>query len=805
MKKIKGLFIVPLFIATQFIQKASAQELSIYDRVSMQPLELAEVTAPEKMVLFANEKGKVDITPLGKVQEIYIRHIGYNTITTTLENLAKDNYKIYMRPSANTLDEIVISPTKFKEKLVDVPQKIELIKASDIAFMNQGNTGDMLANSGQVFVQKSQMGGGSPVIRGFEASRVLMVVDGIRLNNAIYRAGHLQNVITIDNNILDKTEIMYGPGSVTYGSDALGGVMHFYTKNPLLSKTDKTLVKANAAARFGTAAGEKMSHLDLNFGKKKVASLTSITITSYNDLRTGANRDSLYGDWGKKTFYVDRINNVDTVIGNKNVNVQSPSGYTQFDFLQKVLYQPKANVKHLLNFQFSNSTFIPRYDRLTQVRNNLPRFAEWYYGPQKRLLAAYTFDIKLKRKFADDFKVTAAYQDIEESRHNRSFRSDILASRIEKVGIVTLNADFEKRIQKHEFSYGFDGGYNRVNSTAFSNNIVNNETAKIDTRYPDGGSDWTYAALFVTHKLEPNKKWVISDGLRASYYQLKSVFNDKTFFPFNYNTVNQKNRAVNGNIGAVYKPNRLWKFGSVLSSGYRAPNVDDLSKVFESLAGNVIVPNPNLKPEFTYNADINISRTFLDQSFVALNGFYTYYTNAITTQASTINGSDSTLYDNTMSKVFTTTNTGKAYIYGMSIKVVLELTDNFRLINDFSYTYGRIVTDSTPYPLDHIPPTYGRISLQYTQKKLKAELFVLYNGWKKVKDYNMFGEDNFTSATKDGTPAWSTLNLRMGYQITKGLQIQAGIENIFDRHYRYFASGLSAAGRNIFFTLRGSI
>jgi hemoglobin/transferrin/lactoferrin receptor protein len=163
------------------------------------------------------------------------------------------------------------------------------------------------------------------------------------------------------------------------------------------------------------------------------------------------------------------------------------------------------------------------------------------------------------------------------------------------------------------------------------------------------------------------------------------------------------------------------------------------------------------------------------------------------------------LYDNTWSKVFTSTNAGKAYIYGMSLKVVLELNDNFRLINDFSYTYGRIVTDSTPYPLDHIPPAYGRISLQYTQKKLKAELYVLFNGWKKVKDYNMFGEDNFTSATKDGTPAWATLNFRMGYQITKGLQIQCGIENIFDRHYRYFASGVSAAGRNIFFTLRGSI
>lgn len=785
-----------------FIQ---GQTITVLDRITLKPIEDVWVTGPEKPVLTTDGKGQVSIAALSGSKEIYIRHIGYNPITTQILALARDGYIVYMRPSANTLDEVVVSPTRFKEKVADVPQKLELIKSSDIQFMNQATTADMLINSGTVFAQKSQMGGGSPVIRGFEASRVLIVVDGIRLNNAIYRTGHLQNVLSVDQNMLDKTEVFFGPGSVTYGSDALGGVMHFYTRNPLLSKSDTTLMKINAAARYATAAGEKMTHIDMNFGNKKWASLTGLTLNAFSDLRTGSKRDSLYGDWGKKTFYVDRIENRDTMLPNDDPNVQSPSGYTQFDFMQKILFQPNRKHSHLLNFQFSTTTNIPRYDRLTILRNNLPRFSEWYYGPQKRMLAAYTYNFKIMKRLADEGRFTAAYQQVEESRHDRAFQNPTLFSRIENVKVLTINLDFERRIEKHEFSYGIDGGYNRVNSSAFTTNIIDFTTGPLDTRYPDGGSDWFYAALFATHKFELSDKWVISDGLRISHTRLKSVFNDTSFYRFPFKEIEQRHEAINGNIGVVYHPDKWWKYSFVIASGFRAPNVDDLSKIFESVAGTVILPNPNLKPEYTYNADMSMTRLFHDNSFVSLTGFYSHYIRAITLQNGQFNGVDSIFYDGAMSRVQMTTNAGRAFITGISGKLSLELTDRFRLINDISYTYGRIITDSTPYPLDHIPPVFGKTSLLYQQKKLQAECFVLFNGRKKVKDYNMLGEDNFGQATPFGTPAWMTLNLRFGYQINKSLQLQAGCENIADRHYRYFASGISAPGRNLFVTMRGSL
>ena len=133
------------------------------------------------------------------------------------------------------LNEIVVSASRFEEKRANVPQQMMMIKQKDIKFLSQPTSAELLQSSGQVLVQKSQLGGGSPILRGFEANKVLLVVDGIRMNNAIYRGGHLQNIISIDNSMLEKVEVIYGPGSVVYGSDALGGVIHFHTLKPQLS------------------------------------------------------------------------------------------------------------------------------------------------------------------------------------------------------------------------------------------------------------------------------------------------------------------------------------------------------------------------------------------------------------------------------------------------------------------------------------------------------------------------------------------------------------------------------------------
>ncbi|GAL85388.1 TonB-dependent receptor [Sporocytophaga myxococcoides] len=781
----------------------NAQKVTITDQISQTPLEGVFISDLQKQFYTtSNSKGQADISQFELSDSIRFQLVGYKPYITTLKKLDESGFKVFLSEESGLMDGIVVSGSKFEERRKDIPRQIQIINSGEMQFASQETTADVLQNTGNVFVQRSQMGGGSPVMRGFEANKVLMVVDGIRMNNAVYRGGHLQNVITLDNSVLERTELLFGPGSVIYGSDALGGVMSFYTKRPVLSGgKGKTFVSANAYSRYSSANSEKTGHLDLNIGFNKIASFTSFTYSDFDDLRQGANRRAAYNDFGKRNFYVERIGGKDSVLYNSNSNIQKQSGYKQYDFLQKILFSPSSRVKHTLNFQYSTSSDIPRYDRLAQFSGK-PAYAEWFYGPQKRLLASYHLDLNEKTVFYDKARIVNAYQDIEESRYDRRFNREVRNSRIEKLSIYSLNIDLEKVLKKNELRYGLDVNYNKVGSSAYGQNVVTGIRTPLDTRYPSGGSFMRTIAGYLTHSIELNKKLILSEGIRYSNVELKANFGEKTFFPFPYSDIKQTNGALNGNIGLVFLPEKSWRFSVFGSTGFRSPNVDDLSKVFESVPGNVIVPNPHLKPEYTYNGELSIAKSFFDRIHLEGTAYYTWYTNAITTKFGKYNGQDSILYDGKLSRVQTSANAGKAYIYGGNITLHAEVTKNIGLANTFNYTYGRIKTDSLDYPLDHIPPVFGRSSVSVKVKRFRGEFFVLYNGWKRLKNYNLAGEDNIAQATADGMPSWYTLNLRTAVDVSRYIQLQVSVENLLDRNYRIFASGISAPGRNFLVTLR---
>ncbi|RNI26777.1 TonB-dependent receptor [Rufibacter latericius] len=784
---------------------ASAQSATVQDRANLQPLTGVRVVPTQGgSALLTDAKGKFSIRGLQETDSLRFERVDYQPRTVAVNQLAGMRYRVLLSERSYSLDEVVVSASKFEEKRADVPQQIQVLKARDLAFQSNQTTADVLQQTGQVLVQKSQAGGGSPILRGFEANKVLMVIDGVRLNNAIYRGGHLQNVITVDNASLEKVEVVFGPGSVVYGSDALGGVVHFYTKNPLLADSTGTRVTGSAFTRYATANQEKTGHVDVSVGGRQWGSFTSFTYSDFDDLRQGATRNPFYGNWGLRPFYAQRVNGEDVMVPNANINLQKFTGYKQYDVLQKVLFQPSANTSHLLNVQFSTSSDIPRYDRLTEVdAQGRLNHGEWYYGPQERWLAAYTFATK-GRGWLENLRVTAAYQSVEESRHNRRFNRGPLQSRFEHVDVYTLNADISRLLGTHEFRYGLEGTYNEVSSTAHGTSLTTGERTPLDTRYPSGGSDMRTAAAYFTHTWEISPRWILSDGVRVSRVELNADFRDKTFFPFPFDEVSQKNTAVNGNLGLVFQPGHEWRFAAVASSGFRAPNVDDLAKVFESVAGQLVVPNPDLKPEYTYNAELSIGKTIARSVRVEGTGFYTWYRDAITTQPFTFQGQSELEYNWQLSRVVASVNANKAYVYGLSGSVNADITQAFRLASTLTYTYGRIQSSPSETPLDHIPPVFGKTSLYLTLPRFRSEFFVQYNGWKHLEDYNPVGEDNLQYATPQGVPAWYTLNLRTAYQFHPRLQFQAALENILDQFYRVYASGVSAPGRNLVLTLRGN-
>jgi hemoglobin/transferrin/lactoferrin receptor protein len=298
---------------------------------------------------------------------------------------------------------------------------------------------------------------------------------------------------------------------------------------------------------------------------------------------------------------------------------------------------------------------------------------------------------------------------------------------------------------------------------------------------------------------------VLTDGFRYGFSSLHSTLVDTaTQFHLPYTTIEQKSPVYSGSIGLIESPSDDIKLSVMLSSGFRVPNLDDMSKIFASAPGAVIVPNVDLKPERTNNFELGITKIFNKKTRWETYIYNTQVVDAIVTDTALFNGKDSIMYDGTMSKVYSNQNKGKAYIYGFSTSVTSKLNDNFKMSLMMSYTYGRIITMAADAPLDHIPPFMSRFLLSYTNKKFSSDFFVNYNGWKRISNYYLNGEDNEQYATAMGMPAWFTLNLHASYKIHKSITVQAGIDNIFDTQYRTFASGINAPGKNIFLALRGN-
>jgi len=800
----KRIFLCAL-LAVASLFSAHAQKITVKDLTTLEVISGASIFISKNNIELPQQIGATNNEGefRGNIEmgTVLISANGYEVLSVPSTELNKD-YVAYLIGSNMTLSEMVVSATRNANATKFLAQPISAIQRKDIQFINPANAADLLAQTGTALVQKSQLGGGSPILRGFEANKVLYVVDGVRMNNAIYRGGHLQDILSLDPMAMENVEVAYGPSAVAYGSDALGGVMSFNTRAPRFTSGDK-LVRAGAMLRY-SSADQSAAHVNVETSNARLATFTAFTFNNFGDLRQGNIRNPTYPSFGARPWYVERINGRDSVITNSNPNVQVGSAYKQYDFIEKISFKQSDKLTHTVNIQYSTTNNVPRYDRLTQVFIGNPRFGEWYYGPQTRAMIAYHANLSGGINLYNTGRVTLAWQNIDQTRHDRRFNNINRNNRFENVKVYSLNADFSKNLgEKTRLNYGLEYYFNDVTSTAYSENINTGVQSPLDTRYASGGASMSGAAAYATAIHKVNNKIALNAGARYSRVNLSASFTDKSFFDFPFTDVNQSNGNVNGSVGVVVTPNSKWKISGLASTGFRAPNVDDLSKVFESNAGNLIVPNNELKPEKVSNVEATIERKFKGKTTLALNGYYMNYTNALTTGKAQFNGQDSIFYDGTLSPVYTTINADEAYIYGGNLSLNSQVNDHFSIQSSVVYTYGRIKTDNGDTPLDHIPPVYGRTGFTLQQQKFRGEFSVLYSGWKRIEDYRLNAEDNEAYATSDGMPAWYTLNARASYQVQENVQLMVGLENILDANYRVFASNISGAGRNVTFTLRG--
>lgn len=640
------------------------------------------------------------------------------------------------------------------------------------------------------------------MLRGFATNRVLINVDGVRMNNAIYREGNIQNVISLDPNIIERTEVIFGPGATMYGSDALGGVMDFHTRRALFSTGDSLYLKAEGMARWSSAANEQTYHADINAGGRGIAFLSSVSWSDFGDLVMGSVSHPEY----LRNEYQKRFGNRDSIVINDNPRRQVASGYRQLNTTNKFRFKAGRDFDIDLAHHYSHISDVPRYDRLIQVRNNTLRYGDWYYGPQVWMMTNSTVRYNKPSPVFDEVRMTVARQDYRESRHDRKINDVSLNEQFEKVGIWSVNLDLDKKPGENDNLIYYGGEYvrNNIRSTADVKDIITGETVPAGSRYPNGKNIYNSISLYGGYKFNPGSKFTVSTGARFNHVSLNSEIADNSFYNFPFTTIESANSALTGAAGAVYRPDARTELTFNLSTGFRAPNLDDLGKVFESAPGVLVVPNPDLRPEYLYNIDLGASREFGKLLLADASLFFSYLDNAMVRREFLFNGQPTMIYQNEESQVFAMVNAGYAIVYGTQLKAELRPSSYIRVKSSLTLTGGH---DNDDEPLRHVPPLFGATHAIFEKADLKADVYAVYNGRityerlalsERDKPY-LYAED---SEGNPWSPRWFTLNFKISYNLGNRLGLTAGVENLLDLRYRPYSSGIAAPGRNFLVSAR---
>ncbi len=749
--------------------------------------------------------GEANIDKFNPREILYFQNLLYDKLQLRKFEITERSNTVYLTPRVEGLDQIVISVSKFEQSKRDIPQTIVSVNAKDIALANPQTSADVLNTTGNIFIQKSQLGGGSPMIRGFSTNRLLITVDGVRMNNAIFRGGNLQNVISIDPLSIQNIEVTLGAGSVVYGSDAIGGVMSFYTKKPELSYKDEVLLKGNALLRYASANHEKTGHFDFNIGYKKWAFLTNVSYTDFDDLRMGSHGPDDY----LRSEFVMRQNNEDVIVSNTNPKIQKFTGYSQINLMQKVHYEPSDNLNYDLGLYYTSTSDYPRYDRLLRPRGETLRSAEWQYAPQQWFMGnIQVTKTSSSSNLYNKIQATAAFQNFKEGRRDRDFQSPLRELRDENVDAISFNLDLEKKLSsKTALFYGLEYLYNKVGSTAKEENIDTNTSTPNVTRYPNG-TTWQSMAAYTSLKYKPNKEFVFQSGLRYNYVISKADFTENnTFLNLPFSDTKLSTGALTGTAGITWLPSKMMQWKLNASTAFRAPNIDDIGKVFDSEPGAVVVPNNKLKAEYAIGGEFGLVLNFDDKVVIDLATYYTFLDNALIRREFELNGESEIIYDGELSTIQAIQNASKASIYGFEAGVEVNFSKKWQLRSQYNIIGGTEDNNGIEVPVRHVAPNFGRTHLTWKSKKILFDAFLVYNNELSFLDLapSELSKDYLYALDADGnpySPSWYTLNFRTQYQWHNKLALTVSLENITDQRYRPYSSGISGAGINAILALK---
>jgi len=640
--------------------------------------------------------------------------------------------------------EVVVTARRNETNVFDLPNSMAVVSNDELNRKMPRSTAEALLETSGVWMQKTNHGGGSPFIRGLVGNQVLVLVDGIRLNNTTFRYGPNQYLNTIDPWHIERVEVQRGAGAVLHGSDALGGVINIITKQPRFSH-DGVRVNGELLSRIMSSDMEKSGKAEFDIASTNVAVVGGFSLKDFGDLKAG-------GDIGH----------------------ERPTGYSELDGDVKAMFRLSDRHQLTMAYQNVHQEQIPSYDQVAQRG-----YQEYSFDPQIRRLAFVRYQLNSASRWLQTLTLTSSWQQSVEQRKKLKQGASTRITEEDDITVAGISLESYDRPFAHwTITAGMDYYADQVKSWRKDLDLTTNRITAKRGLYPDGAEAQSLA-LYWDNAI-PYGKMLLSLGGRYNQYTVKA--SDQTFHNLEINP-----SAWIGSASLMYSLHPHHKVYGSVSQGFRAPNINDMSTLGAFDYG-IEVPSTALAPERTVNYELGY-KARMNAMSGALAVYRCNLSDLIDRVAGSYNGSD--YYEN--QRVYIKQNVDEAFIWGFESELEYQISLHLAAFGSVIYTYGQ--KTSTDEPMRRIPPLNGQIGLRFSSEQpLWGEARLLLAT---KQDRLAAGDRDDHRIPKGGTPGWTVFNLTGGYTLFTRLDVMLGMLNLFNEAYRFHGSGVDGYGRSL--------
>ena len=643
------------------------------------------------------------------------------------------------------LEEITVVGARRAMSTSDVPISVTSVERD--AVRAEKLVTDALRALTGVSVQQTTPGQGAPIIRGLKGSAILHLVDGMRLNNAIFRAAPTPWFALIPVSSVERLEVVRGVPAALYGSEAVGGVVQSVSRLPLFD-SESPDIAGEGVISFDTAEALRSVRVTFDAGARELAASISAEYLRAGDRRIGGG---------------ERI---------------GPSRYTAKALRAVLSATPDGRGPWFVDLHYLEQPETPRVDELVPgFGQDEPSSAEFLFAPNRRLFAHFQRESRWRDL---DLKLNAAWQRIDDDRRTRNLGSPQRRLETNRSDLYGLTVSASGRATAWSWIAGADVYHDEVRSARNAVDLVSGAMADLAPRFPDG-STVGQAGVFVSGSRPIGARHRISVGVR--YTRLHIQLPDGT---------SVRPGRASGDLGWITEWRDGLQFVATVGSGFRAPNIADLGTLGARPGNRFNIPNPSLGSEHATHGDLGL-RIYRERFSGEVRVFALRYSDRIVSVATGATTPD-------RRSIVQSVNAASASLHGVEGVARFRMRDDLSLETRITWTYGRQAIAGVREPADRIPPLQARIDLEW----LISDAWAL-DAWLVAagrQDRLSARDVDDVRIDPDGTPGWAAAGTRLRWSNGDAWRVDIGIDNLFDQRYRVHGSGIDAPGRSLSLTLR---